>query len=119
PHPGGHQGPGGGPRRPREDAVQMRGPGPWLLGRRRRPAGRRRADRVSAVGGMRMLRLLAAAVSLALLAAAPSQGAGPDSAGLAHPDPGQWVSPSRTYDEQRFSPLTQINDKTVGRLGLA
>lgn len=30
-----------------------------------------------------------------------------------------WMSHGRTYDEQRFSPLTQINDKTVQRLGLA
>ena len=34
-------------------------------------------------------------------------------------DPGQWMSVGRTFDEQRFSPLAQINDRTVGRLGLA
>ena len=34
-------------------------------------------------------------------------------------DPGEWMSVGRTYDEQRFSPLAQINDRTVGRLGLA
>lgn len=34
-------------------------------------------------------------------------------------DPGQWMSHGRTWDEQRFSPLTQINDQTVQRLGLA
>jgi len=34
-------------------------------------------------------------------------------------EPGQWLSVARTYDEQRFSPLAQINDRTVGRLGLA
>ena len=32
---------------------------------------------------------------------------------------GQWMSYSRTWDEQRFSPLTQINDGNVSRLGLA
>ncbi|WEK46595.1 MAG: PQQ-dependent dehydrogenase, methanol/ethanol family [Candidatus Andeanibacterium colombiense] len=32
---------------------------------------------------------------------------------------GDWQSYSRTWDEQRFSPLTQINDKNVQRLGLA
>ncbi len=32
---------------------------------------------------------------------------------------GEWLSYGRTYDEQRFSPLTAINDKTVGELGLA
>jgi len=32
---------------------------------------------------------------------------------------GQWMSHGRTWGEQRFSPLTQINDKNIGRLGLA
>lgn len=31
---------------------------------------------------------------------------------------GQWLSVGRTYDEQRFSPLTQINRDNVARLGL-
>jgi quinohemoprotein ethanol dehydrogenase len=34
-------------------------------------------------------------------------------------DQGQWLAHGRTYDEQRYSPLTQINRKNVGRLGLA
>jgi PQQ-dependent dehydrogenase (methanol/ethanol family) len=34
-------------------------------------------------------------------------------------DPGQWMSHGRDYNEQRFSPLTQINDQNVGQLGLA
>ena len=29
-----------------------------------------------------------------------------------------WLSYGRTYSEQRYSPLTDINDKTVGNLGL-
>ena len=33
--------------------------------------------------------------------------------------PGDWVSYGRSYDEQRFSPLTQINDANAGQLGLA
>ena len=33
--------------------------------------------------------------------------------------PGDWVSYGRSYDEQRFSPLTQINDQNAGQLGLA
>lgn len=32
---------------------------------------------------------------------------------------GSWMSHGRTYDEQRYSPLDQINDKSVQRLGLA
>jgi PQQ-dependent dehydrogenase (methanol/ethanol family) len=33
--------------------------------------------------------------------------------------PGEWLSHGRTYSEQRFSPLSQINDDTVAGLGLA
>jgi PQQ-dependent dehydrogenase (methanol/ethanol family) len=34
-------------------------------------------------------------------------------------EPGQWLAVGRTHDEQRYSPLTQINTQTVSRLGLA
>ena len=34
-------------------------------------------------------------------------------------EPGNWMSHGRTYNEQRFSPLTQINDQNVDKLGLA
>jgi quinohemoprotein ethanol dehydrogenase len=34
-------------------------------------------------------------------------------------EPGNWLSYGRTYSEQRYSPLTQINDKNAKRLGLA
>jgi quinohemoprotein ethanol dehydrogenase len=34
-------------------------------------------------------------------------------------DPGDWMSTGRTWSEQRFSPLKQINDTNVQRLGLA
>ena len=34
-------------------------------------------------------------------------------------EPGIWISHGRTYDEQRFSPLTAINDQNVAQLGLA
>jgi quinohemoprotein ethanol dehydrogenase len=33
--------------------------------------------------------------------------------------PGNWMSYGRTYSEQRFSPLKQINDQNVGQLALA
>ena len=33
--------------------------------------------------------------------------------------PGDWLTHGRTYSEQRFSPLKQINDHNVSRLGLA
>ena len=34
-------------------------------------------------------------------------------------EPGNWMTHGRTYDEQRFSPLDQINDRNAGQLGLA
>jgi quinohemoprotein ethanol dehydrogenase len=34
-------------------------------------------------------------------------------------EPGQWLTEGRTYEEQRFSPLKQINTETVSKLGLA
>jgi len=34
-------------------------------------------------------------------------------------EPGQWLTVGRTYDEQRYSPLAQVNTQNVARLGLA
>jgi len=34
-------------------------------------------------------------------------------------EPGNWMTYGRTYDEQRFSPLNQVNDHNVSSLGLA
>jgi len=44
-----------------------------------------------------------------------------DESRMLHADrePGNWMSYGRTYNEQRFSPLKQINDQNVGQLGLA
>ena len=55
------------------------------------------------------------------VAGKPEHWAAVDQARLVHAnsEPGQWMSTGRTWSEQRFSPLTQINDKNVGRLGLA
>jgi alcohol dehydrogenase (cytochrome c) len=38
---------------------------------------------------------------------------------LANPDPGDWLHISRTYDQQRFSPLTQITKGNVAQLRMA
>jgi glucose dehydrogenase len=38
---------------------------------------------------------------------------------LANPDPADWLMIDRTYDEQRFSPLNQINTGNVGQLRVA
>ncbi len=42
-----------------------------------------------------------------------------DSATLVRPSPGEWLNHGRTYDNQRYSPLTQINRTNISRLGLA
>lgn len=34
-------------------------------------------------------------------------------------EPGNWMSHGRTYSEQRYSPLPQVDTKNVGALGLA
>jgi quinohemoprotein ethanol dehydrogenase len=70
----------------------------------------------------RALRFAAGLAAVALVAPVVAQEpAQVDHARLLAADehPGQWMSVGRTYDEQRFSPLAQINPETVGRLGLA
>ena len=71
---------------------------------------------------------LAIAAVAAVLAggavAAAQKGAGPaavDAARLLHAasEPDQWLSDGRTYSAQRYSPLTQINRRNLGKLGLA
>lgn len=74
---------------------------------------------------MRLKALMGAA--LALLAAACSGGGetattgttGIDGARIIKADGGEWLSYGRTYDEQRYSPLDQINPGNIGELGLA
>ncbi len=77
----------------------------------------------------RWLRLAVCGIFAAVFAAALAYGgasgdvesAPVNQARLEHADqsPGDWMSYGRTWSEQRFSPLNQINDKNVGRLGLA
>jgi len=38
---------------------------------------------------------------------------------LANPDPADWLMISRTFDQQRYSPLDQINKGNVGQLRMA
>ena len=38
---------------------------------------------------------------------------------LANPDPADWLMLSRTFDQNRFSPLDQINKNNVGQLRMA
>ncbi len=54
-------------------------------------------------------------------AATPTAPAAVDTKRLiaADKEPSNWMGIGRTYSEQRYSPLHQINDKNVGQLGLA
>ncbi len=66
---------------------------------------------------------LAALAALALAEVTGCAGTGVDGTRLREADSpanaGQWMSYGRDYNEQRYSPLTQINADNVGRLGLA
>ena len=63
-------------------------------------------------------------VHLVLLAVCTSalgaqQPKGVDAGRLLRPATGEWLNHGRTYDNQRYSPLTQIDRSNVSRLGLA
>ena len=68
------------------------------------------------------IRLLTSSVLLIALSAVASSQAPKqvDAARLtgADSDTGNWVMYGRTYDDHRFSPLTKINEQTIGQLGL-
>jgi quinohemoprotein ethanol dehydrogenase len=70
---------------------------------------------------MKLRSLLSAALLIALASTALAQTANVNQARMlkADKDGSNWMSWGRTYSEQRFSPLTQINDKNVSQLGLA
>ena len=71
--------------------------------------------------GIGTLLSLAAIAATAFADSTPHGAAAVDSQRMraADAEPGQWMSYSRTWDEQRFSPLKTINDNNVARLGLA
>jgi PQQ-dependent dehydrogenase (methanol/ethanol family) len=71
-------------------------------------------------------RSAAAIAALALIACGPTteqdvRAAAVDGARIiaADSEPGQWLTYGRTYDEQRYSPLTELNTDNVDELGLA
>jgi quinohemoprotein ethanol dehydrogenase len=81
--------------------------------------------------------LLALIASIPLMTACSSDESSPESAATvpatsasvrpitaerivnANAEPGNWLSTGRSYDEQRFSPMYQINESNVGELELA
>ncbi|MBN8831888.1 MAG: PQQ-dependent dehydrogenase, methanol/ethanol family [Sphingomonadales bacterium] len=69
---------------------------------------------------MRGILTLAPLVLLAACTGAADKAAqGVDGAAIAAGTDDQWLSYGRTYDEQRFSPLKQINTQNAAQLGLA
>jgi PQQ-dependent dehydrogenase (methanol/ethanol family) len=76
---------------------------------------------------MRIITVAVGAMAATLGVTAAAQegaGRGPGAVGEARmlaaaDEPGQWLSYGRTYDEQRYSPLEQINTRNIDELGLA
>jgi alcohol dehydrogenase (cytochrome c)/quinohemoprotein ethanol dehydrogenase len=71
---------------------------------------------------MRALSALAACTATLIVTAALAEerpGVTEDRLLAADAEPGQWLAPGRDHSEQRFSPLNQISDGNVSRLGLA
>ena len=58
-------------------------------------------------------------LAVALAACGPARGIDDATLRTADADSANWLSYGRTYTEQRHSPLRQVNEQTVGRLGLA
>ena len=71
--------------------------------------------------GMRLGVVAAVVLLLAGCNQGSVAGAGIDGARIANADaaPGEWLTHGRTYSEQRYSPLDDINRDTVKRLNLA
>jgi quinohemoprotein ethanol dehydrogenase len=66
-----------------------------------------------------ILAVLLSAVSAVGLCASPqARGSGLDSQLRDNSGGSEWAGPGRTYGEQHYSPLTAINAKTIGSLGL-
>ncbi len=65
--------------------------------------------------------LAATALSGCGSSTAPTSGASPADRRLieADKDDGVWITTGHTYDEARYSRLEDINEKTVGSLGIA
>ena len=78
--------------------------------------------RFSKVAAVAAIALAAAGWQVAAQSPTPAQiPANVDSKRIVAADksPGDWLTVGRTYDEQRFSPLKQINEANVDKLGLA
>ena len=69
---------------------------------------------------MKITKLILAVAATAALAACSPKAGNVDGARLAKATAdGEWLAVGRTYDEQRYSPLTKVNTTNVNQLGLA
>ncbi|MGH6966823.1 MAG: PQQ-dependent dehydrogenase, methanol/ethanol family [Phenylobacterium sp.] len=66
---------------------------------------------------MRVLTRLGVLLAVGLVLSACHRGV--DGSRIEQAKAGEWLTYGRTYDEQRFSPLKQINAQTIGKLGVA
>src|SRR5689334_14585515 len=73
------------------------------------------------MASQRLVRLILTGTAMLAGATAQAQSAKVDMQRLLNADKeaGQWMTHSRTFDEQYFSPLKQIDEKNVDKLGLA
>src|SRR5688572_21796168 len=83
--------------------------------RRMPPAGQEDVMQKSHLAAVCALAMVAVAVEPRASAQTPAVVPVTDAV-LANPDHGDWLHISRTYDQHRFSPLTQITRSNVGRL---
>src|SRR5581483_2711822 len=111
----------------RRRCVMVPKPKAWVRTGLKKTPGCRRSSRGEgdfgmgkALKGGAWLAAALAVVGLWACKPAPKPGA-VDQARLtaADQDQNDWLSYGRTYSEQRFSPLTQVNTGNVGQLGLA
>ena len=68
---------------------------------------------------MRVVRWTVVLCAVLGLAACNRGGGGVDAKRIEAAAANDWLSYGRTYDEQRYSPLDQVNKDTVSRLGVA
>src|SRR6516164_8790396 len=67
------------------------------------------------MGGCSLMNRRSAVTAALLISVSVLGSCGP---GKTDQDSGNWLMYGRTYDDHRFSPLTQINEQSIGRLGL-
>ena len=67
-----------------------------------------------------MVRMLRVAAMLCIALSVTACGrAGVDAKRIEAAKASEWLTYGRTYDDQRFSPLDQVNKETVAKLGVA